>query len=44
MVDSLPIPQDIIGDVIAAAGNDKHLLSAQTTVSFSFLLPSRKHS
>jgi hypothetical protein len=38
----LEIPQDIIDNVIAAVGDDTHLLKQCTLVSSSFLLPSRK--
>ena len=36
------IPQDIIYNVIAAVGDDKHLLQQCALVSSSFLLPTRK--
>ena len=42
MAKSMDIPQDIIDNIIAAAGDDKHLLKQCTLVSSSFLLPSRK--
>ena len=38
----MEIPQDIIDNVIAAVGDDRHLLKQCTLVSSSFLLPSRK--
>ena len=37
------IPQDIIDNIIEAAGDDKRLLKACALVSSSFLLPCRKH-
>ena len=43
MVKSVEIPQDIIDSVIAAVGDDAHLLKTCALVSSSFLLPSRKH-
>ena len=42
MAKSLEIPQDIIDNVIAAVGDDKHVLKQCALVSSSFLLPSRK--
>ena len=42
MAKSVDIPQDIIDNIIAAAGDDKRLLKQCTLVSSSFLLPSRK--
>jgi hypothetical protein len=43
MTNSVPIPQDIIDNVIAAVGSDdKYLLKQCAVVSSSFLLPSRK--
>ena len=42
MAKSLEIPQDIIDDVIAAVGDDTHLLKKCSLVSSSFLLPARK--
>ena len=39
---SIDIPQDIIDNVIAAVGDDTHLLKKCSLVSSSFLLPSRK--
>jgi hypothetical protein len=42
MAKSVEIPQDIIDNVIAAVGDDKHLLKQCTLVSSLFLLPSRK--
>ena len=39
---SMDIPQDIIDNVIAAVGDDKHLLKQCALVSSSFLLSSRK--
>jgi hypothetical protein len=42
MANSVPIPQDIIDNVIAAVGDDKYLLKQCALVSSSFLLPSRK--
>ena len=38
----MEIPQDIIDNVIAAVGDDKHLLQQCALVSSSFLLPTRK--
>ena len=43
MANSVDIPQDIIDSVIAAVGDDTHLLKQCSLVSSSFLLPSRKH-
>ena len=42
MAKSVEIPQDIIDNVIAAVGNDTHLLKKCSLVSSSFLLPARK--
>jgi hypothetical protein len=42
MANSVAIPQDIIDNVIAAVGHDKHVLKQCALVSSSFLLPSRK--
>jgi len=42
MAVSVVIPQDIVYLVIAAVGDDKHLLKNCALVSSSFLLPSRK--
>jgi hypothetical protein len=42
MATSVEIPQDIIDNVIAAVGDDRHLLKHCALVSYSFLLPSRK--
>ena len=41
-VGSVEIPQDIIDNIIAAAGTDKSVLEQCSLVSSSFLLPSRK--
>jgi hypothetical protein len=38
----MEIPQDIIDNVIAAVGDDSHLLKQCSLVSSSFLFPSRK--
>ena len=42
MAKSVEIPQDIIDNVIAAVGDDTHLLKKCSLVSSSFLLPARK--
>jgi hypothetical protein len=42
MAKSLEIPQDIIDNVIAAVGDDTHVLRKCALVSFSFLHPSRR--
>jgi hypothetical protein len=39
---AVEIPQDIIDSVIAAVGDDRHLLKQCALVSSSFVLPSRK--
>ena len=43
MAKSIDIPQDIIDSVIAAVGDDMHLLKQCSLVSSSFLRPSHKH-
>jgi hypothetical protein len=42
MAKSLELPQDIIDNIIAAVGDDTHLLEQCSLVSSSFLRPSRK--